>query len=141
MHPSAPSAIPRQSSSTARCSRSSHASSRATKSSTARTSPAISSLPAFSARPQLWKGAPDRRAASTRSARPSRRPEACGPRSAFPPEKATRSAPSSRVKRQRLEAGGSWAAASTSTGTPRSRAMRTTVGSGSATSGRCDPAT
>ena len=57
------------------------------------------------------------RAEATRSRRPHRMPLPCGPRIALPPLMETRSAPSSR-KRQRFRVGGSWDAASTSTGTP-----------------------
>ncbi len=60
-----------------------------------------------------------------RSRRPQRMPEACGPPIALPPLNATRSAPAS-TKRRRLSAGGSCAAASTSTGTLAARATSTT---------------
>ena len=66
-------------------------------------------------------------AEATRSRRPARMPEACGPPSALPPEKATRSAPMA-MKRLRFSLGGSCAAASTISGMPLARHTAATVG-------------
>ena len=120
-----------------------------TNRSSATSSPAISSLPALHGRPTPFLGRPGNSAFSmkdsggwntsnamsrssicnaadiTRSRRPARIPEACGPPRALPPENTTRSAPAS-TNRRRLAAGGNSPAASTITGTPRSCATSTT---------------
>ncbi len=120
---------------------------RPAKRSSAASSPTISSLPALKPRPEAVVrdalAAPARStrsggvqvsgdtsmsscwtsAAPTRSRRPARMPEACGPPIALPPEKATRSAPRS-MKLRRLDFGGSCAAASTITGTVARSAYR-----------------
>ena len=58
---------------------------------------------------------------SMSSRRPARMPDPCGPRIAFPPLNATSAAPSS-TKARRFDDGGSSAAPSTITGTPRAAA-------------------
>ena len=82
--------------------------------------------------PMPWLfGAAFMYAASIRSLRPQRIPDDWGPITPLPPLKLTMSAPA-RMNLVRLSAGGSIAAASTMTGTPRAWAISTTVSSGSA---------
>ena len=85
--------------------------------------PTIDSLDAFIPRATPARGASRLSAltyaASMRSLRPASRPAFWGPPMPLPPEKNTRSAPSS-INRVRLASGGTSAAASTITGTPAS---------------------
>ena len=78
--------------------------------------------------------------ARTIDALPTASPLFCGPARFLPPLKIAKSAPISLVKCHRFSTGGTCAAASTITGTPRACARSTTHSSGSVLRLRCTPA-